>query len=140
MIDPGTEVRRVKIDGIEQDISGIRWDDLVAKGETPELIRTVVPEGTLLALTGAEAIEFGFADAMAESTETLLSKEGLAGLQLEPLDKTRSEDLLASLHGMRLLLLFLGLFFGYVELKIPGFGIPGGSRSSASSACSSVST
>ncbi|MGB0332759.1 MAG: NfeD family protein, partial [Planctomycetota bacterium] len=126
MIDPGTEVRRVKIDGIEQDISGIRWDDLVAKGETPELIRTVVPEGTLLALTGAEAIEFGFADAMAESTETLLSKEGLAGLQLEPLDKTRSEDLLASLHGMRLLLLFLGLFFGYVELKIPGFGIPGG--------------
>ncbi len=126
MIDPGTEVRRVRIDGIEQDISGTRWDDLVAKGEAPELIRTVVPEGTLLALTGAEAIELGFADAMAETTEALLAKEGLAGLQLEPLDKTRSEDLLASLHGMRLLLLFLGLFFGYVELKVPGFGIPGG--------------
>ena len=126
MIDPGTEVRRVRLDGIEQDISGARWDDLVAQGNAPELIRTVVPEGTLLALTGAEAIQYGFADAMAESPEALLSKEGLAGMPLEPLDKTRSEDLLASLHGMRLLLLFLGLFFGYVELKVPGFGIPGG--------------
>ncbi len=126
MIDPATEVRRVRTDGLERLMSGTEWDDLVARGEAPELIGTVVPEGTLLALTGSEAISFGFADAVAETTESLLSKEGLGGLELEPLDKSRSEDLLASLHGMRLLLLFLGLFFGYVELKVPGFGIPGG--------------
>lgn len=126
MIDPATEVRRVRVDGVERLMSGLEWDDLVARGQAPELIGTLVPEGTLLALTGTEAISFGFADAVAESTGSLLSKEGLAGVQLLPLDKTRSEDLLASLHGMRLLLLFLGLFFGYVELKVPGFGVPGG--------------
>lgn len=126
MIDPSTEVRRVRVDGLERLMGGTEWDDLVARGEAPELIGTVVPEGTLLALTGAEAISFGFADAVAEDLDELLVKEGLAGLQLEPLDRSRSEDLLASLHGLRLILLFLGLFFGYVELKVPGFGIPGG--------------
>ena len=126
MIDPSTEVRRVRVDGLERLMGGNEWDDLVARGEAPELIGTVVAEGTLLALTGAEAISFGFADALAETADEVLSKEGLGGLDLEPMDRSRSEDLLASLHGLRLILLFLGLFFGYVELKVPGFGIPGG--------------
>lgn len=125
MIDPGTEVRRVKIDGVEQLISGVEWDDLAGRGEAPELISTVVREGELWAITGREAIQYGFADALAESTDELLAKEGLAGVRVVQLESTRAEELLASLHGMRILLLFLGLVFGYIELKVPGFGVPG---------------
>lgn len=125
MIDMTTEVRRVKIDGVEQLISGELWDDMVQRGDTPELINTVVRSDELWALTGTEAIDFGFADALAESVDEVMAKEGFAGMRSEQLDFTRAESWLAKVWEMRLLLLFLGLFFGYVELKVPGFGIPG---------------
>lgn len=125
MIDPETEVRRVKIDGVERLISGVEWDDMVKRGDAPELLGTVVQSGELWAITGNEAIQYGFADAKAETIEELLAKEGLAGAEVVHLETSRAETLLASLHGMRILLLFLGLLFGYVELKMPGFGIPG---------------
>ena len=125
MIDPETEVRRVRIDGVEQLISGVEWNDFVDRGDTPELVGTVVQSGELWAITGSEAIRYGFADALAESVDELLAKEGLAGARVVTLESSRAEDLIGSLHGMRIFLLFLGLVFGYLELKMPGFGIPG---------------
>ncbi|MEM8710608.1 MAG: hypothetical protein AAGG01_06625 [Planctomycetota bacterium] len=125
MIDPETEVRRVRIDGVEQLISGREWSDLVGRGEAPELVSTVVQAGELWALTGSEAVRYGFADAIAGSLDEVLAKEGLAGVRVVTLEESRAESLLASLHGMRILLLFLGLVFGYLELKMPGFGVPG---------------
>ncbi len=95
MIDPETEVRRVKIDGVERLISGVEWDDLVSRGDAPELVGTVVKAGELWAITGREAIQYGFADAMAETVEELLAKEGLAGAQVVHLEATRAETLLA---------------------------------------------
>lgn len=125
MIDPDTEVRRVRIDGMEELVSGDEWFDLADRGEEPELLGVVVPKGRLWALTGTEAVEYGFTDAVAESLDEVLAKQGLAGVRVERLERSRSEDLLSGLVGMRLLLLFLGLFFGYVELKMPGVGVPG---------------
>ncbi len=125
MIDPETEVRRVKIDGVDQLISGVEWNDLADRGEAPELLGTVVQSGELWAITGSEAIRYGFADALAESVEEVLAKEGLVGAKVVTLEETRAEELIGSLHGMRILLLFLGLVFGYIELKVPGFGVPG---------------
>ncbi len=125
MIDPETEVRSVRIDGVEKLISGREWNAMVMRGDTPELLATIVGEGELWAITGRQAVQYGFADALADSVEEVLAKQGLAGATIKQMEKTASEDLLASLHGMRLLLLFLGLIFGYAELKAPGFGIPG---------------
>lgn len=125
MIDPATEVKRVRIDGVEQLISGVEWNDLVDQGNAPELVGTVVRPGELWAITGSEGIRYGFADALAESVDEVLAKEGLVAAQVVTLEETRAEDLIGSLHGMRIILLFLGLIFGYVELKVPGFGVPG---------------
>ncbi len=125
MIDPETEVRRVRIEGVDQLISGVEWNDLADRGEAPELLGTVVKAGELWAITGSEAIRYGFADALAESVDELLAKEGLSGAKVVTLEATRAEELIGSLHGMRILLLFLGLVFGYIELKVPGFGVPG---------------
>lgn len=125
MIDIETSVIRVRIDGLEELISGRQWDDLAERGEEPERLGTVVSPTELWALTGTEAIEYGFADAMAESLDEVLSKQGLAGVKYEELPFSRSEEWLSQLWDMRLLFLFLGLFFGYVELKMPGFGVPG---------------
>lgn len=125
MVDADTEVRRVKIDGLERLMSGVEWDDAVRKGNPPELIETIVPAGKLLTATGSEAVALGFADALAESVGEVLAKQGLAGAEVVELERSTAEDLVAKLHGMRLLLLFLGLFFGYIEMKAPGFGAPG---------------
>lgn len=125
MIDFETAVIRVKIDGVEELISGQQWNDLNARGEAPERISTVVSSSQLLTVTGAEAIEYGFADALAETVDEVLAKEGMSGATWEELDFSRSEEWLSKLWDMRLLFLFLGLFFGYVELKVPGFGVPG---------------
>lgn len=125
MIDMDTAVIRVRVDGVEELISGQEWDDLNARGEAPERIATVVPDTELLTVTGAEAIEYGFADALAETVDDVLAKEGLAGATWEELEFSRSEEWLSKLWDMRLLFLFLGLFFGYVEMKVPGFGVPG---------------
>lgn len=125
MIDMETAVIRVRVDGVEELISGQEWDDLNARGEAPERIATVVPDTELLTVTGAEAIEYGFADALAETVDDVLAKEGLSGATWEEVEFSRSEEWLSKLWDMRLLFLFLGLFFGYVELKVPGFGVPG---------------
>ncbi len=125
MIDMTTSVIRVRVDGVEELISGRQWDDLVEQGQEPERLSTVVSSTELWALTGTEAIDYGFADAMAESLDEVLSKQGLAGVRYEELPFSRSEEWLSKLWDMRLLFLFLGLFFGYVELKMPGFGVPG---------------
>ena len=104
MIDPATEVRKVRIDGVERLISGREWNDYVVRGDEPELVGTLVAEGELWALTGSQAVQYGFADALAETVDEVLAKQGLSGTRYETLEKTASEDLLASLHGMRLLL------------------------------------
>ncbi|MEO1698383.1 MAG: hypothetical protein AAFU73_13875 [Planctomycetota bacterium] len=125
MIDVETEVRRVRTDAGLELISGDEWNDLVDRGEAPELVRTIVPAGEMAAFTGEEAVRLGFADALAESVDEVLAKQGLAGGRVQDLGITRREQWLAQLWSLRLLFLFLGLFFGYVELKMPGFGVPG---------------
>jgi len=125
MIDVETEVRRVRVDGVTKLISGEEWNDLVDRGEAPELLSTVVARDRMLAFTGDEAVRFGFADALAETVDEVLAKQGMAGATTERLELSQRERWLSQLWSLRLLFLFLGLFFGYVELKMPGFGIPG---------------
>lgn len=125
MIDVETEVRRVRIDGVTQLISGDEWNDFVDRGEAPELIGTVVARDRMAAFTGDEAVRYAFADALAESVDEVLAKQGMAGATVQRLELSQRERWLSQLWSLRLLFLFLGLFFGYVELKMPGFGIPG---------------
>ena len=72
MVDELAEVREVVQDGVRRIISGDEWDDLVDRGETPELIRIVNPNGDLLTLTASEAVQLGFADGQAESLDEVL--------------------------------------------------------------------
>lgn len=125
MIDESTEVRRVRIDGVEEIISGKTWSAMVDRGEAPELIELMIAEGEMASLTGSEAVRFGFADGVADDLDGVLAKAGLGGAVVERLAPTRYERALSKLWGMRMLFLFLGLFFLYVELKMPGFGVPG---------------
>jgi membrane-bound serine protease (ClpP class) len=126
MIDEHKVVRRVRDDaGVVRLMTGAEWDDLVSQGREPELVSTVSRDGEMLTLTATEAVALGFAEALAADEGEVLAKLGRPGARVERLERSRSEDLLGELHRLRLVLLFLGLLLGYMELKAPGFGVAG---------------
>ena len=126
MIDSDAVVREVRdADGLVRFMGSVEWDDAVRGGREPELLRTISPGGKMLTLTARQAVELGFADSVADDLDEVLGKLGLPNGRVEVLEATRSEELLGQLHSLRFLLLFIGLLLGYIELKAPGFGLPG---------------
>jgi membrane-bound serine protease (ClpP class) len=65
------------------------------------------------------------ASGRADTLDEVLSQVGLTGAQATRLEKSRSEELAALLHSLAPVLLILGFILAFVELKAPGFGIPG---------------
>jgi membrane-bound serine protease (ClpP class) len=125
MIDRQIEVRLVRINGERRTIGGVEWYDLQRRGEELEFLRTVVPEGRLLNLSGVEAIEFGLADGLRESLDEVVGKLGLDPVDVVLLERSASEEAAGFLYLIGPLLLVAGLVLAYLELKAPGFGLPG---------------
>jgi membrane-bound serine protease (ClpP class) len=125
MVDSNVEVREVLEGGTRKLITGKEWDDVRAAGNPPELVRTVVRRGELLNLSASQAVELGFADGLAGSLTEVIEKIGVAKATVVSVERSRSEDVLAWLDRLSPLLLIAGLVLGYMEFKMPGFGLPG---------------
>lgn len=125
MVDADVEVRVVRVEGEERYMTGEEWDDAVARGERPDLVRTVIPRGKLLNVTGPEAVALQLADGLAEDMGELLARIGQGGARVVALERSSSEEVLSFLAVITPLLLVAGLMLGYMELKTPGFGLPG---------------
>ncbi|MEZ5965155.1 MAG: NfeD family protein [Planctomycetota bacterium] len=79
-----------------------------------------------LVLTTDEAIQLGFAKAKATSLEDLVREEyGTTMGTTLVLDPSWSEEAVKWLDGMKPVLLVLGLLLLLVEMKTPGFFVPG---------------
>ena len=127
MVDPDLAVIQIREESGElRLISQSEWDDRAMTPEgRPQRVRTVNESGRLLALSGTEAVELGFADGLAESLEAVFDKIGLRDARPVALQRTRSEDVAAFLDQIKFLLLIGGLIAIYAEFKAPGFGFPG---------------
>lgn len=125
MVDKDIEAKWVRLDGELVVVTDVEYDDAQERGARVELLRTVSPRGELLNLTGREAVELGMADGLAEDAEELLDKIGLAAERVDHVARTRSEDLASFLQSISGLLLTAALILGFMELKAPGFGVPG---------------
>lgn len=125
MIDRQIEVRLVRIDGERHIISDVEWYDRQRRGEVLEFVRTVVPEGRLLNVAGTEAVELGLADGLRESLDEVVSKLGHTTGEVVLLERSASEEVAGLLYMIGPLLLIAGLVLAYLELKAPGFGLPG---------------
>ena len=125
MIDPEIEIREIELDGVRQVVNGKQYDDARERGDEVVMLRTLVERGELLTLTSSEAIELRFVDGRAADFDVLLEKIGLAGAQADRLQRKRSEDVLAFLDRLAPVLLGLGVMLAFMELKSPGFGLPG---------------
>ncbi|MFW6154844.1 MAG: NfeD family protein [Planctomycetota bacterium] len=101
-------------------------DTLRTDRENWRRLRVVVAEGKLLTATTSEAVELGFVEAVVPDRAGLLAHYNVVG---EPtvLADTWSERIVAFLTSPAVtgILVMLAMFFGYMELQTPGFGIGG---------------
>jgi membrane-bound serine protease (ClpP class) len=90
-------------------------------------IAGLVAKGKLLTLTTEEALKHGIADFRADSVDAVLGAVGLPGAQLRRATETWAETLVRFLTHpvVTSLLMTLGILGLIVELRTPGFGVPG---------------
>lgn len=125
MVDPEVEVLEVRVDGELRLISAVALEDLRKRGDEVRFERTVCARGELFNATGREAVELGLADGLAESIGEVIGKIGVGSVVPSEVRRTRSEDLAGWLYTLTPLLLIAAFVFAFLELKVPGFGLPG---------------
>lgn len=99
----------------------------LAGPESLEETELVLASGKLLTLTAQEALTYGVISSTAESVEDVLAEIGESGAEIRRIIPTWSESLFGWLSSPLVsgLLLTLGIAGLYIEIKTPGFGIPG---------------
>jgi membrane-bound serine protease (ClpP class) len=80
--------------------------------------------GELLTLTASEA-EGILSDGTVKDVATMLEKAGLSGAEIQTLEITPAERIARFIAAFAPILLMIGLGGIYLEIKTPGFGIPG---------------
>ena len=90
-------------------------------------IAGVVGKGKLLTLTASEALEHKVAELAAPTVEAALSAAGIAGAEIRQARQTWAETLVRFLTHPVLssLLMTIGLLGLLVEIRTPGFAVPG---------------
>jgi len=86
---------------------------------------TVVEPGELLTLHAAEAREYGLSMLTADSIDDLLDRIGPADAQPILIEENWSETLVRLIDRFAPVLMMIGLAGLYIEIKSPGFGVPG---------------
>ena len=91
-------------------------------------IPDVIEKGKLLTLTTGEALQHKLIDFRADSMQSTLQQLGLAGAELRRVSPNWAENLVRWLTNpvISSLLITIGMVGIIVELRTPGFGVPGG--------------
>jgi membrane-bound serine protease (ClpP class) len=91
-------------------------------------IPDIIEKGKLLTLTTDEALQHGLADFRADTLESALEQTGLGGAELRRALPNWAENVVRFLTHpiVSSLLITIGMLGIIVELRTPGFGIPGG--------------
>jgi len=101
----------------------------------------VCPKGELLTLTAKDAEEIGFSNGTVDDIDAVLAarrlydakagqradleKKGLSPVKVVRVEQSASEEVAYWFDSISPLLLIIGLIGIYVEVKSPGFGVPG---------------
>lgn len=90
-------------------------------------IRGVIAKGKLLTLTTDEALKHKLADLRADTLESALEKLGLGGAELRRASPNWAENVVRLLTNpvVSSLLISIAMIGILIELRTPGFGIPG---------------
>jgi membrane-bound serine protease (ClpP class) len=126
MVSSEKEVYSVKIDGRQHFLDASDYNDLT-DAEKKKLTgkKTVVEKGELLTMEANEAVDLGFSEFTAESVENMLHQMNVENYTLVPIDESWSEAMVRLIGRIAPILMMIGLAGLYLEMKAPGFGLPG---------------
>lgn len=126
MVTPEKEVYVVEIAGERLFMDAQAYADL-----TPEELdsvaskKTVIAAGELLTMNAAEALDYGFSRMTADSVEEMLKQMEIADYEIVRIEEMWSETMVRFIGRIAPILMMIGLAALYMELKAPGFGLPG---------------
>ena len=86
---------------------------------------TIVRSGELLTMDDVEAAELGFSKGSVGSFDEALELLGLQGATIIRLQRSWSETLVGIISKIAPILMMIGLAALYIEIRTPGFGVPG---------------
>lgn len=106
--------------------------DSTAYAELPQEVvskiveaKTVVKKNELLTMDDNEAYAFGFSRGSVQSLEELITCMGYSGYEVIRKERSWSETLVAIIAKIAPILMMLGFAALYIEIRTPGFGVPG---------------
>ncbi|MHC4608533.1 MAG: NfeD family protein, partial [Planctomycetota bacterium] len=126
MVDPDIEVFEASIDGEREFVTLDGIEAAKDRGRKVEVGAVVVKEGHLLTLTGPQTVEYGFGKE-ASSRADVYRDLGVRVSGEQQFAFSWSETFVGFLTSpiVSLLLMIVGILGVWIELKTPGFGVPG---------------
>lgn len=126
MVTPEKVVYSVEIDGKKSYMDAHDYADLTLKEkEKITSKKTIVAEGELLTMDSTEALELGFSEMTATSIDDMLGQMGVKNYEQIRIVQTWSESMVRFIGSISPILMMIGLAALYMEMKAPGFGLPG---------------
>jgi membrane-bound serine protease (ClpP class) len=126
MVSADMEVYRVKLDGKLVFMDAREYQDL-GKDQQERITfkKTVVAKGELLTMDDSEAHDLGFSSMSVAGFEEMLKRLKLVDRPITRIQESWSEILASLIGKISPILMLIGLGSLYVEIKSPGFGVPG---------------
>jgi membrane-bound serine protease (ClpP class) len=90
-----------------------------------DLSQTIVAKGELLTMDDTEAFELGFSRMSVDNIDEMLRRMEIENYKLIRIEESWSEALVRFIGVITPFLLMIGLAALYMEIKAPGFGVPG---------------
>jgi len=87
--------------------------------------KLIVRAGELLTMTEAEALRYGFSSMTVADISEMLQAMGYADAEVVAVGKNWSEGLVSLIAMLAPILMMIGFSCLYIEMRSPGFGIPG---------------
>ena len=99
----------------------------VQRSDLPENAQLILPAGKLLTLTPQEAIKYGLIPQTVMNLDEVLDVYGYTGAEVRRIEMTTAERVYRFLTNPMVagILLLIGIGGIYLEIKTPGFGLPG---------------
>jgi membrane-bound serine protease (ClpP class) len=127
MVDQKIIVYEIELEGIRDYVTEREYREKVELhgADRVHMVREICSSSELLNLTASDAYDIGFIDAIVQTRADVLRQLNLENARVLELQSSWSEILASQIQSFGWLLFILGLLFLFVELKVPGFGIPG---------------
>ncbi len=126
MVSADMEIYRVTLDGNIVYLDSQEYQELEKKRKDSVTDKkTIVAKGELLTMDDSEARELGFSSMSVDSIEEMLTRMDIGDYAVTHINRTWSEDLVSLIGKISPILMLIGLGALYLEIKSPGFGVPG---------------